>query len=120
MPLHEIKEEEDDAISRLNVSKLSKRRHQKNDDDDASYQGSVQSQCEWCNMREDGTKCIDCEIRDAAENKASSNSARSKGKDILAQDELQISEIENEIAESEKQPKLFSSSKLLKTERILP
>ena len=69
-------------------------------------------------MRKDGTKCIDCEIEDQkVENSSRQTGRHSRRKAYEADEELQISDIENEIAESEKQSKLFSESKLIKNEQ---
>ena len=68
----------------------------------------------WCKIRDDGSKCIDCEIKDQeVEISSQQHDISSRRKAYEAEEELQISDIENEIAQSEMQSKLFSDSKFI-------
>ena len=68
----------------------------------------------WCKIRDDGSKCIDCEIKDQeVENSSQQHDISSRRNAYEAEEELQISDIENEIAQSEMQSKLFSDSKFI-------
>ena len=68
----------------------------------------------WCKIRDDGSKCIDCEIKDQeVEISSQQHDISYRRKAYEAEEELQISDIENEIAQSEMQSKLFSDSKFI-------